>query len=178
MGQIKNIKLHIVTDIKSTMNKVVAILLIGIIIQSDATQVTSSCSPSNWNVAWSRISDTWYTIIPSPDTWHNMEKKCRSIEPGRTTMGRITNNHEFQHVYNRLLSNTNHAWLGGVRVAQIWFKWYDSIGKKLQDLTFTNWGTKQPDYNGHCITMDKWNGGHWWDNDCNQKYSGVCELRC
>merc|ERR1712126_570462 len=103
--------------------------------------------PTNWKHPWTRVGKVWYTFLLGPGTWHQMEKECRQVEPGRTTLASIKSVAEQKHLENMYKLNKGNIWMAGVRVASKTFYWYKNLGGsiKLEPLTIQHWDKDQPD---------------------------------
>merc|ERR1711973_11786 len=195
MGQIKNIKLHIVTDIKSAMHYLLVILLIyyahgkPTIPDSEPSNKTNAdCHPNNWDVLWTKGNGVWYTPVNKPYNWYDMNTVCRNIEKGRTTLATVISSAEQRKLAQLLKTmDVSSAWTGGVRVAsKLWF-WYKDTGvkKTMDEVKYSYWSGGNPsDSRGHkdCIHICNGEYGHvggaWNDLTCTYERPGVCELRC
>merc|ERR1711973_536303 len=109
------------------------LLLILLHTTSSATKPNNSCFPKNWKYAWSRVGNTWFTFLKSKGNWHEMEKQCRAIEPGRTMLASPRTRDENSHLWNIMKrDNEDTTWLGGVRMdGGKQFYWYRNNGRAI-----------------------------------------------
>ena len=136
-----------------------------------------NCFPENWSHAWLRVGNVWYTKLDTPRSWLEQVKKCKELEPGRSTIGSIQSKQEQDTVTKRFPT----VWLGGFEIVNTgqWFWWGAGEPKPIQQ---TYWRGREPnDYNGQesCIVANYVAGkGGWDDNMCQLKRKALCELRC
>ena len=110
-----------------------------------------------------------------------MEKYCRAIEPGRTTMASVMNAQEQRHLV-QLIKGMPDAWLGGGKVATKLFFWYNykSNGAHiLEPLVFTSFDSHEPSGPENQSVLDIFAGnGGWHDVPPTIVQPALCELRC
>merc|ERR1711962_110609 len=184
MGQIKNIKLHIVTDIKkSKMMLAFPLLLVLLHTCSSSVIPKNDCFPRNWKYAWSRVGNTWFPFFKTRGNWDAAEKHCRAIEPGRTMLASPRTRDENSHLWSIMKrENEGSVWLGAVRLdGRKEFHWYRNNGRTitLEQLRNTFWFKGEPNNSGgheDCVVMLQ--NGAWNDGSCTGSYPAHCELRC
>ena len=143
---------------------------------------SNECMPHNWEHAWARVGGVWYTFIEGPGTWQEMEKACRTIESGKSSLATMRNAEEQKHFADMARKeHVDYVWIGGARVALDWFFWYKDNGNsvKLERMPVTYWNSGEPSNTNNeedCIQMYK--NGRWNDELCHHKKSALCELRC
>jgi len=136
----------------------------------------AACYPEDFSKPWVRVEGVWYTRLPVAVTWYDAEERCRSIEPGRSTLASI----RYPREQNRLMQDVGHYgdhWTGAVRVADKLIYWFKNIKniKVLEDLTMTHWKPGQPDGN-QCVVFHS--DGNWEAHYCTNNNFPLCELRC
>merc|ERR1712189_947 len=183
MGQIKNIKLHIVTDIKimQLINAITVFLLISIVPTSSKSGPI--CLPTNWSYTWFRSGNTWFTNIKKRVTWAQAVEECKKIEPGRSTLASIETKAEQNDVAQADIDGY-WTWTAGIMVAQLkkWY-WYKDNGKdfSFKPLNKSFWNKGQPSGDGNCVSLcPKEKGAKRMLNDdlCSSLCPALCELRC
>ena len=164
------------TSLAPFTNITTALVLVG----------SNGCVPTNWRYPWWHIGDVWYTAIKDSVNWYAAERKCRSIEPGKTNLATIKSTEEHTTLSNALkwLGGSTYVWIGGIKVedtsAFYWYTNNESI-VKLESMHVRHWQSGQPNEASSkqmCVRMYPLNNGNWYDASCTQSNRAFCELRC
>ena len=142
----------------------------------------ANCMPTNWNYAWSKVGNVWFTRTRERGDWQTMAEKCQNIEPGRSSMASIRSPAEQRNVVTNLPDED--WWIGGVRLGGPKWYWASLMKNKMTvtPMQYTNWDLGEPNNYRHeycmhmygTIVLRKWN-----DINCLGNYfRAICEIRC
>ena len=155
---------------------------------STSSKSTTNCFPTNWNYAWSKVGNVWFTRTRGSGNWYTMMRRCQDIDLGQSSIASIRSRREQLHVTHAHCALLPHEnwWIGGFRFGGRKWIWTSMINDKIttSPIKYENWDPNQP-YSrkyDHCALLQSKRKDplrKWRNVNCMTfQFRALCEIRC